>query len=73
MTADHGWAGLPESIRLAAEARCTPRQIDALKLAAAGYRTRRAGRILGISPEAYRARLNSGMHKIGDELGMVDE
>jgi hypothetical protein len=42
-------------------------------LAAAGYGARRAGRILGISPSAYRARLDAGMLLIRDELGEVDE
>lgn len=69
----HGWAGVPESIRSAAEARCTPRQLDALKLAAAGYSARRAGRILGISPAAFRARLDGAMLKIRDELGVAEE
>jgi DNA-binding CsgD family transcriptional regulator len=71
--AGHGWAALPEPVRLAAHARCTAKQLQALKLAAAGYGSRRAGRILGISPDAYRARLNGGMNKIRDELGVVQE
>lgn len=68
-----GWAGMPEPVRRAAQARCTPKQLDALKLAAAGYGARRAGRILGISPAAYRERLDAGMLKIRDELGVVEE
>jgi DNA-binding CsgD family transcriptional regulator len=73
ITANHGWAALPETIRLAAQASCTPRQLDALKLAAAGYGARRAGRILGISLEAYRSRLKAAKLKIRDELDAVDE
>ncbi|HEU5279975.1 MAG TPA: hypothetical protein VFU26_13875 [Gaiellaceae bacterium] len=69
----HGWDALPQPVRLAAQARCTSKQIDALQLAAAGYGARRAGRILGISPAAYRERLDAAMVKIRDELRMVDE
>jgi hypothetical protein len=69
----HGWDAVPEPVRRAAQARCTSKQLDALMLAAAGYGARRAGRILGISPSAYRARLDAGMLLIRDELGEVDE
>jgi hypothetical protein len=69
----HGWDALPEPVRLAAQARCTAKQIDALQLAAAGYDARRAGRILGISSAAYRERLDAAMLKIRDELGQLDE
>lgn len=64
---------LPESVRVAAQARCTPKQLDALKLAAAGYSSRRGARILGISRDAYRARLDAGLDKLKSELGGRDE
>ena len=67
-----GWGSLPESFRSTARERCTAKQLDALKLAAAGYGAKRAGRILDISPEAYRARLDGAMRKLRDELGEVD-
>lgn len=67
------WDALPEPVRLAAQARCTDKQVDALQLAAAGYGARRSGRILGISPAAFRARLDGAMLKIRDELGAVEE
>ena len=67
------WDSLPEPVRQAARTRCTDKQIDALQLAAAGYGSRRAGRILGISPAAFKARLDGVMLKIKDELGVADE
>ena len=63
---------LPEPVRLAAQARCTHKQVDARQLAAAGYGSRRAGRILSISPAAFRERLNGAMLKIRDELGVAE-
>ena len=64
----HGWAGLPKTVRLAAQARCTPKQLDALKLAASGYGARRGARILGIGVDAYKARLRAGMDKVQHEV-----
>jgi DNA-binding CsgD family transcriptional regulator len=71
--ARHGWAAMPESVRSAAQARCTPMKLDALKFTAAGYGARRVGRILGISPQAYKSRLDGAMLKIRDELDAPGE
>ena len=67
-----GPAALPEPVRIAAQTCCTPKQLEALQLSAAGYGAKRAGRILGITPGAYRSRLDGAMLKLRDKLGAVD-
>jgi DNA-binding CsgD family transcriptional regulator len=47
-----------------AEQLCTPKQLEALRLVALGYGTRRIARVLNISPQAVTARLDGARRRL---------
>jgi DNA-binding CsgD family transcriptional regulator len=61
------WATIPPELREIIERACTPREIEALKLRAAGYGIRRIARALDLDPSTVRARLNRAERKIRAE------
>jgi predicted DNA-binding protein (UPF0251 family) len=56
------WADYPD--RQLAERVCTQKELDVLRLTAAEYGQRRAARILGISRDTLRHRLDNARRKI---------
>lgn len=62
------WSGVDPELRAIVERVCTPKERDALELHMLGNGYKRIGRILGISRDAARARLDSARDKINKEL-----
>lgn len=62
------WAALPPGVRAAAEASCTPRQLQALRYAAAGASTRHVAKLMGISRASAREHLSRAHAKIADHI-----
>lgn len=62
------WNDVPEEVRAAAEAVCTDKELEALKLAAAGYGQKRLAMTLGISRSSLRDRLMNAERKILNRL-----
>lgn len=58
------WNDIPPDLRKIINTVCTTKEIEALRLIAAGYGQRRAARILGISRDTLRHRLDNAKHKI---------
>lgn len=55
---------LARLLKLAADAGCTPAQLEALELRQRGFGRRRMARILGISPQAAADRLDGAERRI---------
>lgn len=67
------WQGVPRELVELAEATCTAKELDALKLKAAGVSNRGISRALGISSATGRDRLERAFVKIrraADEAGI---
>lgn len=58
------WSTLSPETRELIERVCTPKEVEALRLKAAGYGTRRMAIALGISRAAVRERLASAARKV---------
>ena len=67
------WSTLPPDLRKLAEEACTRKEIDALKLKAAGYGYRRIGVVLGIGATTARDRISRAERKILAALERFDE
>jgi DNA-binding CsgD family transcriptional regulator len=70
------WEGLSPELREVILEVCRQKQIDVLKLKAAGMSTRGIARILGVSPPTIRDSLEGSCRKIRartDALGLLDE
>ena len=66
------WPGdVPPDLRKIIERVCTEREIEVLKLKAAGYGRRRMALILGLSESAIRSRLTSADRKIRAEVAAM--
>jgi DNA-binding CsgD family transcriptional regulator len=63
------WEGVDPRLRALIERVCTTKEIEVLKLKAAGYGLRPMARILGISRSSVRSRLDAASQKIAKELG----
>lgn len=70
LDAQHGWHHVDPTIREVAESVCTPQQLDALKLLSHGYGSKRSARILGVSRDAVRYRIEAGSLRIEKELAL---
>lgn len=66
------WSTLPPDLRELAERVCTGKEVDALKLKAAGYGRRRIAVILGIGETSVRDRIRGGERKILVALEQLD-
>jgi DNA-binding CsgD family transcriptional regulator len=62
------WSDVDPTVRAAAEAACTDKQIDVLKLMAAGYSIRRIGRALDIDERTARDRRDRALNNVNEEL-----
>jgi len=62
------WDAIPQEVRAAALAVCTPEEIDVMRLSAIGFGYRKIGRALGIDRDTARNRLERASRKIRDHL-----
>jgi DNA-binding CsgD family transcriptional regulator len=58
------WTKLDPDFRALAESVCTEKELEALRLTAAGYSQRRIAEVLGVGRQAVRDRLASAARKI---------
>lgn len=65
------WETVAPELRQVIERVCTPAEIEALKLKAAGYGRRRAALVLRISESALRDRMNSARRKVEAEVAAM--
>jgi DNA-binding CsgD family transcriptional regulator len=63
-----GWQEVSPELRELIESSCTFRQIEALKLKAAGYSLRRIGTILNLDEASVRGLLHRASRRIQGEL-----
>jgi hypothetical protein len=56
-----------------AEAVCTSKQLEALRLHVAGYGARRSAKILGVSPQAVQARLDGAVRQMSARMSEHEE
>lgn len=68
-----GWADVSPDLREVIERVCTRRELEVLKMKAAGAGRRTISLALGISESAVRDRLNAAQRKIQAELDRLDE
>jgi len=57
------WLDLPETVRRPLETVCTPGELEAVKLAAAGLNDREIADRQRITPQAVRKRIDRAYHK----------
>jgi DNA-binding CsgD family transcriptional regulator len=66
-----GWEAVDPEMRAIIQRVCTPKQVEVMKMKAAGFGIKRMAQALSITPEAVRSRLTSAELRVRREVAAM--